>query len=118
MDVLHDRLIWQVLSGGHAFSPLRTDYRKTHASYPLCTASNPLGSAPILLFALMQQSVWTVRSRQYAVASRTGRDAFAVMHSVYYILRNDRRGHTRKGTRLQRRYEASPTTNSTRSSSI
>src|SRR5829696_4568482 len=52
MDVLHDRLIWQVLSGGHAFSPLRTDYRKTHASYPLGTASNPLGSAPAFFLPL------------------------------------------------------------------
>src|SRR5215217_3539248 len=64
MDVLHDRLIWQVLSGGHAFSPLRTDYRKTHASYPLGTASNPLGSAPALLLALIHRSAWNGDSRK------------------------------------------------------
>src|SRR5215213_7211377 len=65
MDVLHDRLIWQVLSGGHAFSPLRTDYRKTHASYPLGTASNPLGSAPALLLALIHRSAWNGDSRKF-----------------------------------------------------
>src|SRR5215208_4260471 len=66
MEVLHDRLIWQVLSGGHAFSPLRTDYRKTHASYPLGTASNPLGSAPVLLYALIHRSAWNGHSPKFA----------------------------------------------------
>src|SRR5215212_3522765 len=69
MDVLHDRLIWQVLSGGHAFSPLRTDYRKTHASYPLGTASNPLGSAPALLLVLIHRSAWNGDSRKFATAT-------------------------------------------------
>src|SRR5215211_7720749 len=66
MDVLHDRLIWQVLSGGHAFSPLSTDYRKTHASYPLGTASNPLGSAPALPYALIHRSAWNRNSAKFA----------------------------------------------------
>src|SRR5215210_4565245 len=46
MDVLHDRLIGQVLSGGHAFLPQEADYRKTRPSYPLGGASNPPRERP------------------------------------------------------------------------
>src|SRR5919112_6390000 len=60
--------------------------KKTHPSYPLGGASNPLRSAPVLLLhALIHRSSWKVNSQKFSPAVLVFEDSLAAGHAPYFF---------------------------------